>query len=311
MPKTGLESRTLAVSVAAAALVLAGCAPTLRFSRPSPPEASFGAVRALSVDVSTNVKRSVETSVIKGMARGEIPVPVPMHTVVRSSLVQTLEGLGYEICPAAPCGEGAMDVVLTESSVGTEWTRSGPVAHARITARIKVRQSDGVETYDYTFWARRSGSPGEAPALVKICADLIADRMLGTLSPGRERVERPLEDGGELTTGVNMLLSSNWGGAAAYVSDLVRRQPDLDGAWYDLGVAFESQGDWPQALAAYEQAAARERKRSYLDAVATARSRVPPAPLAPSAPPPAPPAFAPAPSEPPPPPPPPPAAPQP
>jgi tetratricopeptide (TPR) repeat protein len=72
-----------------------------------------------------------------------------------------------------------------------------------------------------------------------------------------------------------MLLSSQWDSAISYFTQLTQQEPDNAGAWYDLGVAWEAFGDWGQALAAYEQAASRERKRTYLDAVTAARRRAP------------------------------------
>ncbi len=258
-----------------AVLLATGCAPTLHLTRPTPPEATFGSVRTLSVDVSTATGKAIENAVITGIVLGEVPIPVPLDAAVRLSLVQALQALGYNVCPAAPCGEGAMNVVLTESAVNTEWHRNGRQTNVRVTARVKVRQHDGQEPYDFTFWARRSGRSEHAPALVKEASDAIAERMQATLLPGRMRSSIPLEDGGPLTPGVNMLLSSNWNGAVTYFTQLTQQQPDLAGAWYDLGVAWQAYGDWTQALAAYEQAAARERKDTFIDAANFARRQAP------------------------------------
>ena len=261
------------------ALVLclsAGCAPSLRFTRPTPPEASLGNVRTLWVSVSTNVARNVENAVVSGLLSGEIPVPVSVDGVMKERLSARLQELGYVVCPAAPCGDGEMMVRLTESAVGTEFTGNGLRSHSRITARVKVKQLDGQEPYDFTFWDRRSGRVDEAPALVRGSADSIAQSFAVTLLPGRQRAELTLEDGGPLSQGVNLLLSSNWDGAISYFTQLTLQQPDLGGAWYDLGVAWEARGDWSQALVAYEQAAQRSRKRMYLDAVESARRMAPP-----------------------------------
>lgn len=254
----------------------AGCAPSLRFTRPTPPEASLGNVRTVSVSVTTDVGRNVENAVVSGLLTGEIPVPVSVNAVLEERLSVRLQELGYGVCPEAPCGEGEMNVRLTEAAVGTEFTGNGLRSHARITARIKVKQHDGQEPYDFTFWDRRSGRVDEAPALVRGSADSIAQSFAVTLLPGRQRVELQLEDGGPLRQGVNLLLSSNWDEAISYFTQLTQQQPELGGAWYDLGVAWEARGDWGQALVAYEQAAARDRKRMYLDAVETARQMAPP-----------------------------------
>lgn len=261
-------------------LVTTGCAPILKVRIPTAAEADLGNVRSLSLAVNTDMSRSVERSIVSGITRGAVPIPVPVHSVVKERLARALEQLGYQVCAAAPCGDGAMNVELVESDVNTEFTQNGPRVRAHVKARVKVTQNDGVLAYDFSFWDTRSGSAERAGQLVGLVADNIANRFVATLTPGTQRVEYPLEDGGPLSTGVNMLLSSNWDGAIAYFTDLTRAQPELDGAWYDLGGAWEVKGDWTQALGAYEQAAARARKRTYLDAVANAR-RVAPAPVQP------------------------------
>lgn len=261
-------------------LVASGCAPVLKVRMPTAAQANLGSVRSMSLTVDTDMSRSVERSIVNGLVRGAVPIPVPVHAVVKERLTQRLEALGYGVCEGAPCGDGAMEVRLVESDVNTELTQSGPRVRAHVKARVKVTQADGVLAYDFTFQDARTGTADRAGQLVGAVADNIANRFAATLTPGSQRVEFPLEDGGPLTTGVNMLLSSNWDGAVAYFTDLTRQRPELDGAWYDLGVAWEIKGDWTQALGAYEQAAARARKRTYLDAVANAR-RVAPAPVQP------------------------------
>lgn len=254
----------------------ASCAPVLKLSRPTAPEANLGTVRTLSIDVTTDTAKAAENAVVKGLVLGELPLPVPVNEVMRQKLTERLQALGVAVCPAAPCGDGVMTVVMEESAVGTQVSANGTVeANVRLRSRIKVKQNDGVDAYDYSFWANRNGRIELAGQLVDAAAESIASRFQGTLLPGSERSKLPLEDGGSLSPGVNMLLSSNWDGAIAYFTDLTQKEPGNAGAWYDLGVAYEAKGDWANALGAYEQAAARDRKQRYLDAVAMARQRAP------------------------------------
>jgi len=260
----------------AAFAACAACAPALHLSRPSAPEASLGNVRTVSLDVTTNAGMATNAAVTRGLFTGELPIPVPIEQVMRDTLTRRLSALGYAVCPTAPCGDGAMTVSMEESAVGTHVSTNGVVqATARLRARIKVRQNDGVESYDYSFWSNPSGNPASAPQLVQQAADNIAARFQATLLPGKEHSTLPLEDGGPLKTGVNMLLADNWDGAIGYFSELTQKQPELAGAWYDLGVAHEAKGNWGEALAAYEQAASRDRKDMYRDAVVAARRRAP------------------------------------
>lgn len=262
-------------------VVCSGCAPVLHLTRPTPPEGNLGSARTLSVSVATNMGKAVEHSVVTGMMMGEVPIPVPVNQVVKSRFEQKLTDLGYAVCPEAPCGDGAMTIEMLESSVNSQFTQGGMEATVRLKARVVVTQQDGQVPFDWSFWDSRSGSAAAAPQLVVNCADQLTARFEATLQPGRAKSVLPLVDGGDLGPGVNMLLSSNWNGAIAYFTKLTQDRPDNDGAWYDLGVAWEAYGDWGQALSAYEQAAARKRSGTYLDAVEAARANAPAQPQQP------------------------------
>ena len=124
-------------------------------------------MRTLSVTVTTDVSKTVENAFITGLVMGEIPVPIAVDALVKERLSAQLTELGYVVCNAPPCGEGEMNVRLTQAAVGTEFTGSSLRSHSRITALVKVKQHDGQEPYDFTFWDRRSGSVEEAPLLVR------------------------------------------------------------------------------------------------------------------------------------------------
>lgn len=257
-------------------VVLSGCAPSLYVTRATAPQATLGPVRTVSVEASSNMSQSVGDAVMKGLFMGTISVPIATHTAVASKVRGRLAQLGYQVCEPAPCGDGVFHVNVVESAVDNQITSSGPRARAFIKARMFVTLPDGQTPFDYTFWDTQYGSSGRAAQLVDAVATQLAGRFEATLLPGSERVKFPLDDGGDLSPGVNLLLSSNWDGAIAYFSDLTQKQPELAGAWYDLGVAYEVKNQWPQALGAYEQAAARSRKSYYLQAVSTARANQPP-----------------------------------
>lgn len=258
-----------------ALVVLSGCTPVLHLTTPTPPEGDLGTVRTMSVTVTTNMGKTVEQSIATGMLMGELPVPVPMGEVVKTQFEQKLQQLGYGVCPTAPCGDGAMTIEMLESSANSQVTQNGVQTKVRLKARVVVTQNDAVIPYDWSFWDERTGPVESAPQLVAKCAERLAARFEGTLQPGRASAWLPLVDGGDLTPGVNMLLSSNWDGAIAHFTAVTQRDPNNHGAWYDLGVAWEAYGDWGQALAAYQRAAALNRKSMYLDAVAAARARAP------------------------------------
>ncbi len=270
--------------VVLAAVTSAACAPVLHLRRPTPPDATFGTVRTMAVTVTTDVGRAVDNAVATGLLTGELPLPVPADQVLRGRLIERLEQMGYAVCPAAPCGDGELTASMLESAVGTRFTGSSLQATVRLRARVKVRQADGQEPYDYTFWDRRTGDVASAPNLVVASANAMVNAMQRTLQPGWATYDIPLEGGGLLDSGVQLLKQAQWPAAIAYFNDLVTRQPDFAGAWYNLGVAWEGEGDWTQALAAYRRAVELNPKRNYTDAVANALRYAPqptPTPAAP------------------------------
>lgn len=247
----------------------------LRLTRPVAPEGTFGPVRTLSLEVTTNLGSATRNAIISGLVLGEVPLPIPVDSVVRDQLRARLEGLGYQLCAPAPCGEGAMTVRLTESSVNPQATRSGMEVNVRLDGHFVVRQHDGQVPYDFTFWSRRSGPLERAPQLVQDAAEGMGEVFEKSLLPGRVRVTLPVEEGGPLDQASVLLLSGNLDGALEYLTRLTAEQPRLAGAWYDLGVAWEAKGEWAQARDAYQRAAALDGRRLYVEAAASARDAAP------------------------------------
>jgi hypothetical protein len=149
-------------------LTIAGassCTPVLLITRPGAPDGTFGPVHTLSVNVATDMKKAVEHSALTGLAFGEIPIPVPIDAAVKSRVVSRLQALGYVVCEA-PCGEGSLQVLLTESSVNPELTREGPKVNVRLATHFVVHQNDGSTPYDFTFWANGRGRVDEAGEVI-------------------------------------------------------------------------------------------------------------------------------------------------
>lgn len=254
----------------------ASCAPTLSITRPTAPEGTLGNIRSLSVTVHTNMGEAVAQSIAGGLLAGEIPIPVAVNETVRTEFESRLARLGYQVCQGTPCGDGAMTVMMEQSEVNSRLTDRGAVAHVRLRARVRVKQNDQFEPYDWSFWDQRNGSVAAAPRLVEACASHLGARFESTLLPGQVTHHLPLVDNKVLSVGVNHLLARNWNAAIAFFTKLVEEQPDNDGAWYDLGVAWEAYGDAKNAATSYERAAGLKRSRMYLDALNEARANVPP-----------------------------------
>ena len=67
-----------------------------------------------------------------------------------------------------------------------------------------------------------------------------------------------------------MLLSGDLDGAERWFTELTLKNPDLAGAYYDLGLVAEVRGDYRRAAALHRTAAQKHATQRYLDAAESA-----------------------------------------
>jgi hypothetical protein len=255
--------------------------------RLSAPKAALGTARTVYVAVTP-----AATDVVPDQ-------PEKVSATVARRLSERLTAIGYAVCPQLPCGDGVLQVVVEESSFNT--TREMPhlpdfammeaamnavrgtgsattvttttrvPVNVQLRVRLTFEQPDGSVGFRRTFTklTSRQGTVGEVmkesiESVVKSLEDLLARQAPVSMVP--------LEVGGPLNRGVELLHKHDWAGAVTYFTELTGTQPDLDGAWYDLGFALEAENAWGPALEAYREAAKRAQKPHYESAVRTAQA---------------------------------------
>ena len=272
--------------MAVALVLLTGCAPALTLRRLSPPSGAIGPGRTISLTVS-GVTDSVGTT-------------EPVEHEVREAFAERLKALAYTVCPAAPCGDGALevsieeahfsekDIVKSQKDAELEAKMQATFAAAGFTAtteaprkqvstslktRVTYTQKDGLITY------RRPHQLEES--LRGITAEIAHQTVRKVAAAFAEQLSRQmpfdtvqLEGGGPLNEGVTLFHQKKWKAAVAYFAKLTAEKPDLDGAWYDLGFAQEVEGDWPAALTAYREALKRSPQKPHYEKAATTAAKV-------------------------------------
>lgn len=276
---------TALVRLLLVSLLASACAPVLKIRRLAAPQAALGTARTVLVHVTPASTDALPDQQEK------------LSEVVQRQVSERLTASGYTVCPQAPCGDGVLEVTIDQASFAREMphlpsfsmmdaavraVRSGGTATVTevvpdepVTAQLLVRftlvQPDGAVGFRRSFDQSLSRT-GKVGAVMKEAVDGVV-KSLGDLLVRQAPVAMvPLEGGGELNHGVELLHKADWAGAVVWFTELTRTQPELDGAWYDLGFALEAQGAWKPALDAYREAAKRAKKPHYEKAVSTAEA---------------------------------------
>lgn len=274
-------------------LALTACGPALTMKRLAPPKKALGTARTVRVEV---VPASVDA--LPGEA-------VRVSDEVKRLMSERVAAVGYGVCTEADCGEGVLQVTLARVAVGDlgdmphrpsfsmmddamRIVRGGLEKKIQTEIRIAATtmvpvllegtitmvQADGKTAVEERFSYRHSkvAPPAE---VVRETAGQLASNFSAGLSRQAPLREVPLEGGGELNRGVELLHKADWAAAVTYFTELTRLHPELHGGWYDLGFALEAQNKWREALDAYETAVRLEPKPHYEYAAMTMRRLVP------------------------------------
>lgn len=260
---------------------LTGCAPVLHLSRPTPPIASLGEVKSVSLVVDSVVP-TFSSSVLTDLSVGGVKTTTPILTVMKDRFDGRLSRLGITDCGAKDCGDAAMKITITEYDVGPETgIQVGTVGsgaptqvHCRLSARVRVVQN-GKAIYDYLFHDVRVGAIEDSNGLVRESADVLAGKVQATLEPGKQKWRVRLVDSIDVGPGVQHLKARDWNAATNFFEALTTAKPELDAAWYNLGASYEAQNDFDKAVAAYQQALQRKpEERLYKGALNGAKARL-------------------------------------
>jgi hypothetical protein len=252
-----------------------------------PPQATLGIAHKVQVVVTPGATDTVAGDPERVSAR------------VRGGFAKRVSALGYELCLEAPC-DGVLEIALGEVAFGelppevetadslrmkammqaalsqagftATSSGSGPRLSGRLTARVTLTQADGTVSFRHAFSQQTSAQGKSLQEVAQETIDAVLKSFTDLLERQAPTMRVTLEVGGVLNRGVEMLHQAEWPGAAAHFTELTHSQPELDGAWYDLGVALEAQGDWAPALEAYRAAERLVNKPHYRNAASTAES---------------------------------------
>lgn len=251
-------------------VVLSGCAPVLELRRLSTPAAVLGSARTVRVEVTSS-------------PLDELPgEPERVSELTRRLISDRVKAAGYDVCSAPQCGDGVLEVRLEELAVGAASTMQhrpslaamdeamklvrnqrgatqppAPAAEqVQVDFRLRVTlvQADGAVGFRLRQTNTSRSNRGTAAEVLRASLEGVAKDLGESLSRQAPVVKVPLEGGGPLDRGVELLHAADWAGAVAHFTQVTRAHPELAGAWYDLGVALEAQRSWRAALEAYEAA---------------------------------------------------------
>jgi len=272
----------LAVSVCA-------CGPALTILRLSPPKAALGTAHTVFVRVTPGTNDVMPDEAEK------------VSELVRRRFSERLTEVGYAVCPQLPCGEGVLELVIEEASFagamphlpdfammeaavkavrgggnsGNSTTTTTILVPVNVQLRLGVTlvEPDGRIGYRGTL-TRMTSRTSTIKEVVNDAVESMARGFGDEFARQSPFVKVPLEGGGPLNRGVELLHKAEWANAVTYFTELTRAQPELDGAWYDLGFALEAQNEWAAALGAYREASKRAKKPHYEKAVSAAQGLV-------------------------------------
>ncbi len=271
MPPMPALLRTLWLSLALVAL--AGCTQTLRITRRAPPTIDLGGAQPVGLSITSDVGQNVTSAVMTGLLTGQLNVPVDPVGNLTEKLMKRLPEAGVPVCGAAPCGEVTLEARVVEATVAPE-THDGVLrTHAKLRAKVRVLRKDGSVLYEDEYWSSQNNRVDLSAEVLPRAADGLATRVAQDFLPNQVTAVRPVDDDGALEPGAAMLLSGNIDGAEQYLNEVLAREPNNAGAYYDLGLCAEVRNDVPRAKQLYEQAIARSPKRRYVDAAAALSRR--------------------------------------
>jgi tetratricopeptide (TPR) repeat protein len=281
-----MPTRALLVCLVA----MSGCGPALTIRRLAAPTTALAASK-------------IELKIINHGSDNVAGTDERVTDAMVKSASQHLELAGYTVCSPSPCGDGVLELTITESSfvlqaqqespqaaamkaqleatmaaygfssAGAVWTSSNDIVKAKLDLVAQLTLPGGKVTFKRDAH-RQLDDRGKAPSTVmKESLEVVSKELFEPLRRNTPLAQVPLEGGGPLNRGVELLHEKKFVEAASYFAELSKSQPELDGAFYDLGFALEAQSAWEPALAAYREAAQRAPgKAHYAKAVSAAES---------------------------------------
>ncbi|MDX2009967.1 MAG: tetratricopeptide repeat protein [Myxococcaceae bacterium] len=282
-------------------LALAACGPRLQLRRETPPGLDTQNITTVSVmGVTPQAGPNVLQTLIdpmSGLAAAALE-PEVVHQV-EQRLAQRCALNVVNRCSTPPCpgSEGTLAIQLTEVSArgGTPPVSGTQGAAATVTTRatFSLTRADGAPVFSQSYFGRRSGPTptvdarngsnnyAEALMSVPLAARLaqqalfaMIDAFVADLIPGQTTDTLLLEDPEPLKPAVKAATDGNLAGSIQLHQTYLQTNPNDGRAWSNLGAIYSVQGQFQDAIAAYERAAQLGGNERFAQEVQAARTRL-------------------------------------
>jgi hypothetical protein len=289
------------LSLLLAALAASACSPRLYLRHETPPDLDSQNITTVSLlGVTPQAGPNVLQTLIdpmSGLAAAVLEPEVVHH--VEQRLVQRCALAVVPRCSTPPCNgaEGTLSVQLTEVSArgGTMPTaQGGGVAASVITRAIfTLTRADGARVFSQSYSGQRSGPTptvntrtgsnnfAESLMSVPLAASLAQQAMhamvesfVSDLMPGETTDTLLLEDPEPLKPAVKAATDGNLAGSIQMHQAWLQNNPNDGRAWSNLGAIYSVQGQFQEAIAAYERAAQLGGNERFAEEVVAAKNRL-------------------------------------
>lgn len=292
--------RTLGMAVMViGALLSEACAPGIKVTRLQPARHNLGATRKVAVlevdgnpmavtQLTTELQRAIVNAkyytLINAMNRGlSISVTGAGTRVDIGGVRQQVDADVYLVARVT-----RWDLVETEKQEErTEQGKKRTVTMVRPEASVRVSfqvvKADGQVVVFQDYDGEANGSAWEAGKRVRYSASEIYEgalrksvgRFLSDITPAQVVEKIELDDGDpSLKAGIALAEDGNLTGAEASWNEALQANPQNAGAIYNLGVVYETRGEFDRAAAAYQQAYQINPKGIYRDAIENLNRRI-------------------------------------
>jgi hypothetical protein len=278
-----------------------GCAPRLQLRRDTPPgldtqNITTVAVIGVTPQSGPNVLQTL-IDPLSGLAAAALE-PEVVHQV-EQRLVQRCALAVVNRCTTPPCpgSEGTLTVQLTELSArgGTAPFNQSQGVAATVTTRatFTLTRADGAPIFSQPYFGRRSGPTptinlrdgrnnyAEALMSVPLAARLaqqamhsMIDAFVADLIPGQTTDTLLLEDPEPLKPAVKAATDGNLPLAIQLHQTYLQTNPNDGRAWSNLGAIYSVQGQFQDAIGAYERAAQLGGNERFAQEVNAAKNRL-------------------------------------
>lgn len=278
------------------------CAPRLQLRRETPPGLDTQNITTVSVlGVTPQAGPNVLQTLIdpmSGLAAATLEPEVVHQVEQRLAQRCALNVVARCSTPPCPGSEGTLSIQLTEVRArgGTPpvgRNTQGDEATVTTRATFSLTRADGAPVFSQSYFGRRSGPTptfnarngtnnyAESLMSIPLAARLaqqalfaMVDAFVEDLIPGQTTDTLLLEDPEPLKPAVKAATDGNLANAVQLHQTWLQTNPNDGRAWSNLGAIYSVQGQFQDAIAAYERAAQLGGNARFAQEVEAARARL-------------------------------------